>query len=174
MPERDRNTVAQRVTLGDGQINLNGTVLDVNGITFTQDGIEAAAFNTEPVVRLDNDAEITATATWEDYDAALQRLFDLSGTPSRNGTVYAEGVLGDAIRQAEATLDRYVTTSTSTDGYTARTYMFDNPWVAYNPHVINYDVMPSVKDAILEEELSAKKNRTLDKFLGEFAPKEAV
>ena len=190
MPDRDRNTVTQRVTLGDGQINLNGTVLDVNGITFTQDGIEAATFNTEPVVRLDNNAEITATATianYDEYEEAMRRLMDntrAATTATTYNPYFTREDLQRLIDQVTETPHTYavpaqdiqlgVDLARHRDGLDARAYMFDNPWVAYNPHVINYDVMPSVKDAILEEELSAKKNRTLDKFLGEFAPKEAV
>ena len=80
MPDRDRNTVTQRVTLGDGQINLNGTVLDVNGITFTQDGVEAARIDGDTLFRLDNDAGFTATATVSDYDAFedMMRRLDTS------------------------------------------------------------------------------------------------
>lgn len=182
MPDRDRNTVTQRVTLGDGQINLNGTVLDVNGITFTQDGIEAATFNTEPVVRLDNNAEITATATianYDEYEEAMRRLMDntrAATTATTYNPYFTHEDLQRLIDQVTATPHTYavpaqdiqlgVDLARHRDGLDARAYMFDNPWVTYNPSI--YSIVTEDEEPELDE-----KNDKLDGFLGEFI-KEAV
>ena len=190
MPDRDRNTVTQRVTLGDGQINLNGTVLDVNGITFTQDGIEAAAFNNEPIVRLDNDAEITATATianYDEYEEAMRRLMN-NTRAATTATTYnpyftAEDLRRMVDRITETPLTNVATTqdirigvdrAQHQDGYVAQTYMFDNPWVAYNPYLRTDEfVNIHLPDEECEEPELDGDNAQLDGFLGEFV-KEAV
>lgn len=182
MPDRDRNTVTQRVTLGDGQINLNGAVLDVNGITFTQDGIEAAAFNTEPVVRLDNNAEITATATianYDEYEEAMRRLMDntrAATTATTYNPYFTHEDLQRLIDQVAETPHTYavpaqdiqlgVDLARHRDGLDARAYMFDNDWVTYNPYI--YSIVTEDEEPELDE-----KNDKLDGFLGEFI-KEAV
>lgn len=184
MPDRDRNTVTQRVTLGDGQINLNGTVLDVNGITFTQDGIEAAALNTEPVVRLDNNAEITATATianYDEYEEAMRRLMDntrAATTATTYNPYFTHEDLQRLIDQVAETPHTYavpaqdiqlgVDLARHRDGLDARVCMFDNDWdwVTYNPYI--YSIVTEDEEPELDE-----KNEKLDGFLGEFV-KEAV
>lgn len=182
MPDRDRNTVTQRVTLGDGQINFNGTVLDVNGITFTQDGVEVARFDGEPFVRLDNDAEITATATIDNFgeaEAAMRHLMDntrAATTATTYNPYFTHEDLQRLIDQVTATPHTYavpaqdiqlgVDLARHRDGLDARAYMFDNPWVTYNPSI--YSIVTEDEEPELDE-----KNDKLDGFLGEFI-KEAV
>lgn len=181
MPDRDRNTVTQRVTLEDGQINLNGTVLDVNGITFTQDGVEAARIDGDTLFRLDNDAGFTATATVSDYDAfedMMRRLDNNTGTAravTYNPYFTAEDLQRLIDQVTETPLTNAVTAQDvrigidrvqHPDGYVARTYMFDNPWVSYNPYM--YAVAVEDEEPELDEN-----NDKLDGFLGEFI-KEAV
>ena len=184
MPDRDRNAVTQRVTLGDGQINLNGTVLDVNGITLIQDGVEVARFDGEPFVRLDNDAEITATATIDDFgeaEAAMRRLMDnarAATTATTYNPYFTHEDLQRLIDQVAETPHTYavpaqdiqlgVDLSRHRDGFDARAYMFDNDWnwATYNPYI--YSIVTEDEEPELDE-----KNDKLDGFLGEFI-KEAV
>ena len=74
MPNRE----PMRVTLRDGQINING----VSGLAFTQDGIEATRLEGYPQFRTDNNAELTATTTWRgNFDAAFNNLFWMAYNP---------------------------------------------------------------------------------------------
>lgn len=185
MPDRDRNTVTQRITLGDGQINLNGTVIDVNGITLTQDGIEAARIEGNTLFRLDNDAEFTATATvnnYDEYEATMRRLMDTTraATTATTSATYNPYFTPEDLQRL---LDRVAETphtyavpaqdiqlgvdlAHQHDGFDARTYVFDNPWVTYSPYM--YAVTVEDEEPELDE-----KNDKLDGFLGEFI-KEAV
>lgn len=146
MPDRDRNTVTQRVTLGDGQINFNGTVFDVNGITFTQDGIVAAAFNTD-----------TATiASYDEYEEAIAATTTTTYNP-----YFTHEDLQRSIDQVVETLHTYAVSAQDIqyrDGFDA--------WATYNPYI--YSIVTEDEEPELDE-----KNDKLDGFLGEFI-KEAV
>ena len=178
MPERETT----RVNLGNGQINLNGTMLNVDNIEFTQDTVNVTGRNDEVIARLNTGGTFTATLDNAVYDAfqnALERVeYVVNDTPTPAEQL--EELIDRVATRTQAPRDNWFYTTTT--GYSPAFIRYDEAtgedqasWYRYNPSYVhwNYD-MPSVKDAILEEELSAKKNRTLDKFLGEFAPKEAV
>lgn len=178
MPDRAPMTV----TLGDGQINLNGVVLHNTGVTFARDGIETARIEAEPLFRLDNDAEFTATATVDNYDA-FEAVMRHSATRTRTeptavtyNPYFTHEDLQRLIDQVTATPHTYAVSAQDIqlgvdlarhrDGLDARAYMFDNPWVTYNPSI--YSIVTEDEEPELDEQ-----NDKLDGFLGEFI-KEAV
>lgn len=178
MPERE----TMMFNLGNGQINLNGTMLDVGNIEFTQDTVDITGRNDEVVARLNTGGTFTATIDNAVYDAfqnALERVeYVVNEAP--NPTEQLQELIDRVATQTQAPRDDWFYATTT--GYHPAFIRFDEAtgedqasWYRYNPSYVhwNYDIS-SVKDAILEEELSAKKNCNLDKFLGEFAPKEAV
>lgn len=177
MPDREPMTV----TLGDGQINLNGVTLNTTGVTFTRDGIETARIEAEPLFRLDNEAEFTTTATIDNYDefeAVMRRSTTRARTEPTAVTYnpyFTAEDLQRLINQVEMSRTYAVPTqdiqlgvdlARHRDGLDARAYMFDGDWVTYNPYF--YSIVTEDEEPELDE-----KNDKLDGFLGEFI-KEAV
>lgn len=172
MPERE----TARVNLGHGQINLNGTTLNVNNIEFTQDAVNIMGNNDEVVAHLGVGDTFTATLDNAYFQGLGEFIENVENAPTADEfrRIVDEFSATPLTYTLTAEDLQAVTRTTSAHAYTVNPYQ-----TYYNPHIINYDEMFFTEDKVcvakvIEDDLPEKINHRLDKFLGEFAPKEAV
>lgn len=151
MPDREPT----QITLGNGQLNLNGTVFDVQDTTLTiHDECE------EAMQRLINNTRAATTAT-TDFHRLVEQFAEI---PLTNVITSQDAHIGIDLARHQ---DSYMATAQAYE-------LHIPPWAEYNPFLPTDGYVtisiPSEED---EEPELDEKNDKLDGFLGEFI-KEAV